>query len=99
MAYSLSFSEAFYADDDLDSSTPSDQPTSVYQAILSIPDEEWKQIARDVFGVDPEYLDPMTVLDRIRKTNTCNNLDSPVDVWIDGEGDYQATVHEQHVDE
>ncbi len=96
MAYSLSFSEAFYADDDLDSITPSQQPTSVYQAIQSIRDEEWKQIARDVFGIDPEHLDPMTVLDRIRETNTCSNLDSPVDVWIDREGDYQVTVHEQH---
>ncbi len=72
MAYLLSFSEAFYADDDLNSITASEQPTSVYQAILSIRDEEWKQIARDVFGVDPEYLDPMTVLDRIRETNTCS---------------------------
>jgi len=94
MAYSLSFSEAFYADDELDSITPSERPTSVYQAILSIRDEEWKQIACDVFDVDPEWLDPMTVLDCIRQTNTCSNLDSPVEVWIDEEGWHRVTAYE-----
>ena len=92
MAYSLSFSEPFFCNDEIDSIRSSEQPTSVYQAILSIQDHEWNQIAFDVFGVDPEHLDPMAVLDRIRETNTCSNLDSPVRVWIDKEGVYDVIV-------
>lgn len=94
MAYSLSFSEAFYVDDDFDDITPSERPTSVYQAILSIQEEEWKQIAHDVFGADPEHLDPIAVLDKIRETDTCSNLDSPVEVWIDEEGWHRLEVYE-----
>ncbi|MDA1232271.1 MAG: hypothetical protein O2856_15970 [Planctomycetota bacterium] len=54
------------------------------------------QIARDVFGVEPDYLDPMTVLDRIREANMCSNLGSSVDVWIDNEGWHRVPVHEKH---
>ncbi len=94
VAYSLSFSEAFYCDGDLDAIRPSKRPLSVYQAILSIRRGEWEQIARDVFGAHPDRLDPLAVLDRIRETNTCSNLESPVWVWIDRDGDYQVPVHD-----
>jgi len=98
MSYSLSFSEAFYCDGDFENITPSERPTSVYQAILSIQDEQWEEIACDVFGCDPNHLDPMTVLDHVRQTNTCSNLESPVRVWIDEEGWYEVLVHDvRHV--
>ena len=95
MAYSHSFSEGFYADDEFESIKPSDRPTSVYQAILSIQEEQWKQIAQEVFGVEPEHLDPMVVFDRIRETDTCSNLDSPVWVWIDEEGWHRVPVYDK----
>ena len=59
MAYELSFAESFFWGDssvsleDLELCT---RPTSVYQAILSIPEEKWVAIARDLFSVDPEQL-------------------------------------------
>ena len=94
MAYGLSFSDAFFWPDEAEDIAPSELPTSVYQAILSISNEQWEAIARDVFGCDPDYLDPFTVLDRIRQTNTCSNLDSPVEVWIGDEGWYTVAVHD-----
>lgn len=39
----------------------------MYQAILSLQTVQWNRLARDVFRVEPERLDPMTVLDRVRR--------------------------------
>ncbi|MEX1096291.1 MAG: hypothetical protein WED34_09595 [Planctomycetales bacterium] len=94
MPFSLSFSEEFFVDGDIDAVAPSDRPSSVMQAILSMSDETWNRIARDVFHVDPDHLDPLVVLERVRETNTCSNLDSPVSVWIDEEGWYDLRVYD-----
>jgi len=96
MPYSLSFAEDFFIDEDICDVQPSDRPSSVYQAILSLSDETWNRLARDVFGVDPEHLDPLTMFDRVREIDTCSNLDSPVRVWIDEEGWYELLVYERH---
>jgi len=95
MLYALSFAEEFFCDGDPDTVQPARRPSSVYQAIVSLREEKWNEIAREVFHIEPEGLDPMTVLDRIRQTNTCSNLDSPVQVWIDEEGWYDVLVHDR----
>lgn len=95
MPYALSFTEEFFCEGDPDAVEASDRPTSVYQAIRSLSDETWEQIARDVFGVEADRLDPLTVLDRVRETNTCSNLDSPVRVWIDEEGWYDLLIFDR----
>ncbi len=97
MAYALSFAPEFFWGDG--SVAPrdlprSDQPTSVYQAILSLPDDQWAALGRDVFDCNPEDLDPETVLCKVQETNTCRNLDSPVEVYIDLDGFYTLVVHE-----
>ncbi len=94
MSYSLSFSDSFYCEGDPDCLMPSDRPTCVYQAILSIQDDQCNQIAREVFGIDPQHLDPMAVLDRVRQTNTCSDLESPVQVWIDPQGSFDVLVYD-----
>lgn len=94
MAYDLSFSDEFFIRDDGECEESSERPTTVWQAIHSIQREQWEAIARDVFRVAPSRLDPETVLDRIRRTNTCSNLDSPVRVWIDDDGSYYVMVHD-----
>jgi len=99
MAYALCFSEDFYYDDELDRIRPSIRPTSVYQAIISLQQEKWEEIARDVFHCEPRHLDPLTVLDSIRETDTCSNLNSPVQVWIDIEGWYDVLVYDRIVGE
>jgi hypothetical protein len=35
-----------------------------------------------------------TVMDKIRETNTCGSLSSPVDVWIDEEGYFTVDVYD-----
>ncbi len=94
MPYALSFSEDFFCKTDPDEVRPSHWPTSVYQAILSMSQAKWNEIAREVFHVKPDVLDPLILLDRIRQTNTCSNLESPVEVWIDHAGWYDVLVYD-----
>ena len=94
MPYALSFSEDFFCNGNPEEVRPSDWPTSVYQAILSMSQAKWNEIAREVFHVESNRLDPLTVLHRIRQTNTCSNLESPVQVWIDREGFYELLVYD-----
>jgi len=94
MPYSLSFSDDFFCDGDPDEVRPAPRPTSVYQAILSMTDSKWNEIAREVFHTDPDFLDPLTVLNRVQQTNTCANLDSPIQVWIDEDGWYDVLVYD-----
>jgi len=94
MPCSLSFADEFFVDGDIDAIEPSDRPTSVYQALLSMSDDTWNRVARDVFDADPERLDPLAVLDRVRETDTCSHLDTPVEVWIDEDGWYDVLVHD-----
>ena len=94
MPYALSFSEDFFIDGDPESTQPGDFPTSVYQAILSMSEAKWNEIACEIFHVTPNHLDPLVVLDRIRQTNTCSNLENPVQVWIDQEGFYDLLVYD-----
>jgi hypothetical protein len=93
MSYSLSFSEAFYVGADAERIEPSARSTTVYQAILSLRQNAWRKIARDVFGLSAEQLTPETVLAKIIETNTCSNLEEPVEVWIDPHGTYSLAVY------
>src|ERR1022692_4793682 len=64
MLYGLSFApEFFWGTVPIEKMKPSPRPTSVYLAILSLDDEQWKTLARDVFNRNPEDLDVETVLD------------------------------------
>lgn len=96
MSYSLSFADEFFVHDEIDSIRPSKRPVSVYQAILSIKGDTWREIAREVFDVPPDGLTPEAVLDKIIETDTCSNFDVPVEVWIDDEGYYSVRVYDQH---
>lgn len=71
---------------------PSKKPTSVLQAIVSLAQHEWNRLARELFQIDPAYLTIDDVIAKIEKTNTCRNLDSPVEVYIDPEGDFSLLV-------
>lgn len=95
MSYSLSFSPEFFLRDgepyDSDRG-PAEKPNSVWQAIISMPVDEWESMAKEVFNCEGEYLTPETVLEKIQETNTCSDLESPVEVWIDSEGNYRLMV-------
>src|SRR5947209_8676872 len=97
MAYALSFApEFFWGEGEVapDEMARSDRPICVYQAILSLPDEEWATLARDVFDCSPNVLDAETVLIKVQETNTCWNLNSPVEVCIDPDGWHTVLVYD-----
>ena len=100
MSYALSFApEFFWGDGSVspEDMRPSNRPTCVYQALLSLSDDEWAALAADVFQVAPDDLDPAMVLEKIFETNTCQNLDSPVEVCI--EDWYSVRVYESRKEE
>jgi hypothetical protein len=91
MAYSHSFSPEFYGD--VYNATPSERPTNVADAVASIAQERWDEMARDVFGVAGDRLTFDEVMAKIEETDTVGNLDTPVSVWIDSEGYYTVEVY------
>lgn len=102
--YGLSFSEEFFSGDgsvDIYEMEPSEYPTNVYQAIISLPHEEQVGIARDILNsINPEfYVDSegfaFDVLDKVRETDLCDDLSSPVTVYVDPEQRYSVTVYEK----
>jgi hypothetical protein len=104
MTYSLGFAPDFFLaeGEPYDRSdravNPKGQPYSVWSAIHMMPDDRWAEMAKEVFGLDdPDFLEPETVLDKIRETDTCSNLTVPVTVWIDEEGYYTIDVYEETV--
>lgn len=94
MAYSLSFTPEFFVGPyDLDGiEFDKDRPTSVYQALVVMDSEDYLEMSEEVFGV--EDIDIETVMSKIEETDTCRNLDSPVEVYIDEEGYYSIYVYD-----
>lgn len=104
MSYELSFSPEFF----LSEEEPYDradlavnskgEPISVYSALCMMQKNDrnrWADLAREVFALSqPEYLNAETVLEKVQETNTCTNLSSPVEVWIDPEGTYTVLVYD-----
>ena len=93
MTYALSFSNDFLIGDDPELQL-SPRPTSVLQAILSLSEQQRLQLARDIFGVSADRLSAEMILNRVVATNTCENIDSPVRVWIDEVGLHTLLVHD-----
>lgn len=98
MSYALSFaSDFFWGELSVPETARSSHPTSVCQAINGLPDNQWAALARDLFGIEPSQLEPDMVMQRILETNTCRNLDSPVEIFIDHEGFYSILVYEKEI--
>jgi len=103
MSFDLSFSEEFFTDETAPYDTePSKRPTNVYQAIVSLPEKTKREIGRKIlkipvknlpFWLHSESVD-WDILEKVRETNTCSSLTSPVRVWIDSEGDYSVLVYD-----
>ena len=52
-------------------------------ALANLSGKTWSRLAREVFHCKPKFLDIEAVLQKVEETNTCLNLDSPVEVAID----------------
>lgn len=97
MSYAHSFAPDFYGDPynpTPDGQVNADHPTTVCEAIMAIPKDEWVKCCREVFDCEPDYVDLDTVLTKIHETNTVSNLDSPVTVWIDEDGWWTVDVYD-----
>ena len=97
MTYSLSFSPEFFRDEAADgvARTPTKRPTSVALALANLSGKTWSRLAREVFRCEPKFLDIEAVLKKIEETNTCLNLDSPVEVAIDLDGDFSVLIYDR----
>lgn len=106
MPYDLSFTQEFFTGTvSFDEMEPSERPTSVMQAIISLEPEAAKEIALKVLGYNggkpDKHLDnyiqteefAWEVLDKVKETNACRDISSPVDVFIDDNWDYWLTVY------
>lgn len=100
MAFSLSFSPEFFVGPyDLDGGDfDKKRPTSVYQAIQAMSDEDYATMAREVFNCEPDFVDADMVMIKIQETNTCRDLRSPVEVYIDDEGYHSVAVYDSRED-
>lgn len=100
MSYELSFGpEFFYAEHDDHFGGETERPTTVYAAIRSLAKfhpEYWQRMVADVFPTVPaDRVDADMVMEQIRKTNACHNLQSPIEVYIDEEGWHSVTVYDE----
>jgi len=97
MTHGLSFSPDFFWGNETQGDEAQQfarRPRNVCEAIMNLSQEAWNELAEQVFGVDPSQLDLAMVLAKIEETNTCRNLDSPVEVFFDPEGDFTVSVYE-----
>ena len=115
MAYELSFGpEFFFAEGepydctlDLDGlRNGTVKPTSVYQALCALSDEDLTAALEAVSPTSGRPVwagtltergrpDELWVWDSIQDTNMCSNLDSPVEVWIDPDGEHRIKVYDK----
>jgi hypothetical protein len=99
MSYSLSFSPEFFSSED---DFSSDKPFTVEQAIAVMDPDCRADMVREVFSdFQPETVTDEMIASKVRETNTCGTISSPVDVWIDPEGSYRVDVFEapRHIPE
>lgn len=97
--FDLGFDETFFMGEgySLDGPYPdrSGEPQSVLQALLSLDDSEVAEI-REALSMEPETSYDGFVakaLRAVRETDTCRDLSSPVEVWIDPQGYHTIRVY------
>lgn len=95
MSFELSFSPEFFGD--VYNTKESKQPTTLADALSSIPDCQWKVLAEDLFDTTGEYLSIDDLYLMAIETNTCSSLSSPVSVWIDPNGEYTVEVYDKPI--
>lgn len=95
MAYSLSFTQEFFTGPyaTYEHIPHTREATCIVEALTNMKDREWKQACKAV-GLNYKHTDVWDMLIKIQETNTCSNLDSPVEVWIDPEGHHTIWVGE-----
>jgi hypothetical protein len=99
MPYEHSFAAEFYSRGEEDDRVIRDRPLSVMNALYNMSVRDWEQMVMDVMNVPRdkvEYCDVDMIMSAIADTNIVTNLDVPVEVWIDGDGDWRILVYEDN---
>jgi len=100
--YELSFTEDFFTGTNyFEDIEITDKPTNILQAIISMYEndkENFEKMVQDVLGMSmPDYMTEeiaYSLLDNIREVNTCLNINNPVSVYVDSQGDYTLKIYE-----
>jgi len=88
--YSHSFSQDIYTNDKDESFNPkTDYPTSLYQSIIALPEDEKLEISKDVLGYDKETarinieteMFPYEVIEKAKEYDTCD-IHVPVKMYL-----------------
>lgn len=71
-------------------------PVSLYGAICKALEESegFREEAGKVLGCESEYMTAEALLDLARETDTCWNIDSPVEVYIDSYWELSVLVYD-----
>ena len=70
------------------------RPSTVQKALVFMDDDEWNKMVDTLFAeYDRDEITTIDVMALIRETNTCEGLDSELDVWIDEAGDFKIKVY------
>lgn len=96
MPYELSFTPEFFWGNSIHDYDDKGRPTCVWEALNQMSEHEdgsWEQLARNIFDTSGDLLYPSDVIQMIKETNTCSNIDTPVEVWIDPDGIYTVWVY------
>ena len=97
MTYPLdSFSPEFWAKDDYACILgPGERPINIEQALWEMDIASWTDMVAELYPhCEPQNVGVDDIITIIKETNTCSNLDSPVEVWIDKEGDFRIKVYD-----
>jgi len=70
------------------------RPLSIEQALWEMDNDDWDMMVKQLFADCHSTVIPTDILLIIKETNTCSNLDSPVEVWIDKDGDFRIKVYD-----
>lgn len=86
--FDLDFAEEFFFGEGYDYCTlpePSETPTTVLQALVSMHPDDWAAYCRDVVGVEPDTEAALPMAMRhVRSVNACTSPASPVAVQAGG---------------
>lgn len=72
------------------------KPVTIEQALWEISTKDWDKMVRSLFSnsFQPASLIGVEqIMDIIKETNTCTDLNFPVEVWIDKKGDFKIKVY------
>lgn len=85
MAKCMSFGTEFYTGgfETYDSVPTSDRPTSLIQALYSMPESQWEELCESL-GTSAEHADPWEVLADLESSEamSCDGYESPIEVYL-----------------